>query len=198
MVFLLCVMMLWPIGGGMEMTLDFRAGWPSLQVWPTQTRWDLQVLWQPCGTSQWPELAGKTLHLSGGGLEQCQYAETQRVLAFAKSADAKRGFLLLTRAGEIGIFSQQGLETTPFKWQSLSTDRWYLLRAVGGNGTTSFYCNGRRVGTVSGDPGNYWPERFAGDLDAKNPQGAGRIRRIRFRLQQPQNNSANTYKQCNF
>ena len=148
------------------------------EVWPAA--WELQVWWRPCGTSAWPEWQNHTIATMEAEWP-CQYASNQRVLAFAKSGDAKRGFLLLTRSGEIGIFTDT-LHSAPFRWQDLRSDRWHWLRAVGEKGSTTFYCNGQEVATIPGNPGSRWPERFGGDIDARNPQGAGLIRKIQFQI----------------
>lgn len=144
--------------------------------------------WRPCGTNLWPEWNSTDKQSQFAAPALCEYPATQRVLAFAKSGDAKRGFLLLTRTGEIGIYTQHGLQTVPFRWQDLSLDRWHLLRAVGNNGSTRLYCNDREIGKIPAEPDNRWPERFCGDSDARNPQGAGFIRHIRVQVKSmPQN-----------
>lgn len=74
------------------------------------------------------------------------------------------------------------LHSAPFRWQDLRSDRWHWLRAVGEKGSTTFYCNGQEVATIPGNPGSRWPERFGGDIDARNPQGAGLIRKIQFQI----------------
>ena len=141
------------------------------------------MLWRPCGTSSWPEWANHSAATQGKAV-LCEYGPTQRVLAFAKSGDAKRGFLLLTRSGEIGIYTQRGFQTASFPWQELRVDRWHSLRAVGSNGSTTFYCNGQQVAKIPSEPHNHWPERFCGDIDARNPQGAGLVQWIRFQVQE--------------
>ena len=61
-------------------------------------------------------------------------------------------------SGEIGIYTRQRLVTVPFDWHSLAVDQWHSLRAVGGNGTTRFFCNGWAIGMVHEQPKG-WPER---------------------------------------
>ncbi|CAJ1402538.1 unnamed protein product [Effrenium voratum] len=135
------------------------------------SRWDLQVLWQPCA---WNSSTARPAP------RRCRYDARQRVLAFAKSQDASHGLLLLTRNQEIGIYTPQvGLLAAAFRWQELSPD-WHWLRAIGRNDTTAFFCDGKHVATVPAGV-RQWPVRFGGDIDAKNPQGAGRLREIRFR-----------------
>lgn len=155
----------------------------SKKAWSSTSEWDLEVLWRPCGTSSWPEWANHSAATQGKAV-LCEYGPTQRVLAFAKSGDAKRGFLLLTRSGEIGIYTQRGFQTASFPWQELRVDRWHSLRAVGSNGSTTFYCNGQQVAKIPSEPDNHWPERFCGDIDARNPQGAGLVQWIRFQVQE--------------
>ena len=157
--------------------------WFHGQAWPSTSQWDLRVLWRRCGTGLWPEWGRP---LTSFPPNSCEYAATQRVLALAKSGDAKRGFLLLTRSGEIGIYTQHGLQSAPFAWHELPMDRWHQLRAVGRNGSTTFFCNGEQVAQIPAEPDNHWPERFGGDTDARNPQGAGFLRQISFQVQTPQ------------
>ena len=83
------------------------------------------------------------------------------MLAVAKSGDARHGFLLLTRSGEIGVFTpRDGLVTTPFPWRKLDPTRWHRLLAVGNRQSTAFFCDDRHIGSVSATPGRWrWPAR---------------------------------------
>ncbi|CAE7320832.1 unnamed protein product [Symbiodinium sp. CCMP2456] len=112
----------------------------------------------------------------------CIYPPEQFILAVAKSTDARHGFLLLTRSGEIGTFTpKRGLVTTPFPWRDLDPMRWHRLLAVGSGNSTAFFCNGEHIGAVPSVPERWqWPARFGGDADARKPQGAGELRNVMF------------------
>ena len=92
----------------------------------------------------------------------CIYPPEQFILAVAKSTDARHGFLLLTRSGEIGTFTpKRGLVTTPFPWRDLDPTRWHRLLAIGSGNSTAFFCNGEHIGAVPSVPERWqWPARL--------------------------------------
>lgn len=100
----------------------------------------------------------------------------KKVLALAKSSDAKTGFVLFTMWAEVAVYDKerQCLVGTECAWQNLAPAEHHIV-ACAQNATTTFFMDGAVVGEVGympvGDVG-----RINGDWEARNPQGFGKIR----------------------